>query len=369
MSETARSSAPIRHPLVDCRLDLLDRLLVGAVPRAERMATVARVEARIQELVAALPTSDPTDDEMLQVLSQTDSPEAVLSAARASHVSSGNGYSPGVCAVELSNGSSATRPTSKPALVSCGLAGVALLLMIAFPGVLFGIEMYGSSIPEVAYAILGTLLGVVALVSAAALGTSVYALWKLRRLRGAETGYAWATAGLFLAAVPQVVSGLLIVFITCSLLLNDPDSAANIPSTTTIYDPATGTFVERVGVDFDFSLSGQQSPRFVLRDGVMVPVGSSFDAPGTDSSATRPVIATPSSPVTANGIQLASHTTVDVENSSVELPPEPAPAHVDRQGPVGQDRCEGEALIGLVPVVVEPTVATANALFAESGVP
>ena len=369
MSETARSSAPIRHPLVDCRLDLLDRLLVGAVPRAERMATVARVEAQIQELLAAFPTSDPTDEEVLQVLSRTDSPEAVLAAARASHVSSGNGYSPGVCAVELSSGNSATRPTSKPALVSCGLAGVALLLMIAFPGVFMGIEIYGSTVPEVAFAILGTLLGVGARASPAALGTSLYALWKLRRARGAETGYAWATAGLFLAAVPQVVSGLLIVFIACSLLLNDPDSVTNIPNTTAVYDPATGTFVERVGVDFDFNVSGQQPPPLVLRDGVVVPVGSSLDANRTANSAARPASYALSSPVTDNGIQLASLTTECVVNSSVELPPEPAPAHVGPDGLRNLDRCEGEALIGLVPVVVEPTLATTNAMFAEAGNP
>ncbi len=64
--------------LVDARLDTIDRMLVGRVPRADRLAIVREVEAQIFEL---LPADEPGPIDraaILAVLRRLDPPEAYL---------------------------------------------------------------------------------------------------------------------------------------------------------------------------------------------------------------------------------------------------------------------------------------------------
>jgi hypothetical protein len=64
--------------LVDSRLDTIERMLMGRVSRAERMAIVREVESQIHELLGERETDDLTREDVLAVLARLDPPEAYL---------------------------------------------------------------------------------------------------------------------------------------------------------------------------------------------------------------------------------------------------------------------------------------------------
>jgi hypothetical protein len=64
--------------LIDSRLDTIERMLLGRVARAERMAIVREVEAQIHELLAERETDELSRDDVLAVLARLDPPEAYL---------------------------------------------------------------------------------------------------------------------------------------------------------------------------------------------------------------------------------------------------------------------------------------------------
>ena len=64
--------------LVDARLDTIDRMLLGRVPRADRTAIVREVEAQIHELLAERPSGEVDRDQVLSALARLDPPEAYL---------------------------------------------------------------------------------------------------------------------------------------------------------------------------------------------------------------------------------------------------------------------------------------------------
>jgi hypothetical protein len=64
--------------LIDSRLDTIDRMLLGRLPRAERLEIVREVEAQIFELLAERACDEPTREDILAVLGRLDPPEAYL---------------------------------------------------------------------------------------------------------------------------------------------------------------------------------------------------------------------------------------------------------------------------------------------------
>jgi hypothetical protein len=71
---------PLRQ-LIDARLDTIERMLLGRVPRPDRLAIVRDVEGQIHEMLAARvvdETSPPDRDTVLGVLADLDPPEAYL---------------------------------------------------------------------------------------------------------------------------------------------------------------------------------------------------------------------------------------------------------------------------------------------------
>jgi hypothetical protein len=64
--------------LVDSRLDTIDRMLLGRVSRAERLAIVREVESQIHELLEERHTDDLSREDVLAVLARLDPPEAFL---------------------------------------------------------------------------------------------------------------------------------------------------------------------------------------------------------------------------------------------------------------------------------------------------
>ena len=63
--------------LVDARLDTIDRMLLGRVPRADRLAIVREVEGQVHDLLAER-GEEPDRDDVLAVLARLDPPEAYL---------------------------------------------------------------------------------------------------------------------------------------------------------------------------------------------------------------------------------------------------------------------------------------------------
>jgi hypothetical protein len=74
---TAPSLTEAQQALIDARLDTIDRMLSGRVPRADRMAIVREVESQIQELLAER-ESEVSRDDIIEVLRRLDPPEAYL---------------------------------------------------------------------------------------------------------------------------------------------------------------------------------------------------------------------------------------------------------------------------------------------------
>ena len=64
--------------LIDCRLDTIDRMLLGRLPRSDRMEVVQEVESQIFELLAQRGNDELTREDVLSVLGQLDPPEAYL---------------------------------------------------------------------------------------------------------------------------------------------------------------------------------------------------------------------------------------------------------------------------------------------------
>jgi hypothetical protein len=77
------TTATVRLPealqaLVDSRLDTIDRILLGRVPRQDRVAIVGEVEAQIYELLSGRDADELSRDDILSVLARLDPPEAYL---------------------------------------------------------------------------------------------------------------------------------------------------------------------------------------------------------------------------------------------------------------------------------------------------
>ena len=64
--------------LIDCRLDTIDRMLLGRLPDSDRMEVVQEVESQIFELLAQRGNDELTREDVLSVLGQLDPPEAYL---------------------------------------------------------------------------------------------------------------------------------------------------------------------------------------------------------------------------------------------------------------------------------------------------
>jgi hypothetical protein len=64
--------------LVDARLDTIDRMLMGHLPRRDRLAIVQDVEAQIDEMLDGLGTEGVTREALMSILTRLDPPEAYI---------------------------------------------------------------------------------------------------------------------------------------------------------------------------------------------------------------------------------------------------------------------------------------------------
>ena len=73
MSEACQS-------LIDARLDTIDRMLIGQVPRSDRTAIIGEIESQIHELLSGYDSDSITREDVLNVLRRLDPPEAYLTS-------------------------------------------------------------------------------------------------------------------------------------------------------------------------------------------------------------------------------------------------------------------------------------------------
>jgi hypothetical protein len=64
--------------LIDARLDTIDRMLIGRLPRADRLSITRDVELQVHELLQERDTEELTREDVIAVLSQLDPPEAYI---------------------------------------------------------------------------------------------------------------------------------------------------------------------------------------------------------------------------------------------------------------------------------------------------
>lgn len=200
MSGTVDLAATVQS-LIDARLDTIDRMLVGRVPRADRLAIVHEVESQIHELLQGRGDA-PTRDDVLAVLARLDPPEAYLpdeedteSLSRPRPLAT-----PGA------------RPTSNRTRLNARISGilglVALSLTLLFPLFLMVIaDLLGDSLIGVALAlglpllVIGA-LAIISLVQAA-----------LARLSG-----AWAITGLVTGIISLLASLIGMAYLAVGIL-------------------------------------------------------------------------------------------------------------------------------------------------------
>jgi hypothetical protein len=74
----ATALAESLQSLIDARLDTIDRMLTGRMPRSDRVAIVREVESQIEELLAERDPATLAREDILEVLGRLDPPEAYL---------------------------------------------------------------------------------------------------------------------------------------------------------------------------------------------------------------------------------------------------------------------------------------------------
>jgi hypothetical protein len=180
--------------LIDARLDTIDRMLVGRVPRSDRLAIVREVEGQIHDLLGERGSDEPGRDDVLAVLARLDPPEAYLPEE------SGGGTP----AVRVQSTPRAARGTAPTASRAGGIVGLCALGLFLLAPVLFGLAVLTESVGPV-YGVfvaagLSFLTGLVAITLAVS-----------ARLRG-----PWAIVGLvtgIASALLSLVGGVVLLFL------------------------------------------------------------------------------------------------------------------------------------------------------------
>jgi hypothetical protein len=191
MTVTTAQLTDSMQTLIDARLDTIDRMLLGRVPRADRLAIVREVEGQIYDLLAERGSDEPDRDDVLAVLARLDPPEAYLPEE-------GPG---GPAVLRAPSPARVARPAAKPDVSgvarASGILGIAALtIFFLTPAIFLGTELLGSEI-----------LLYVGVFGAAALsfvtGLVGIALALFARLRG-----AWAIVGLVTGVLAVLFSGI-----------------------------------------------------------------------------------------------------------------------------------------------------------------
>ncbi len=168
---TATPLDPALQSLVDARLDTIDRMLLGRVPRADRLGILREVESQIEELISQKDPANLGREDILAVLGQLDPPEGYLpemlptsdvqmSATRPSTKSTSQGKTPGGPAKKTGNTALLGGLMSLLSLIAIFLLTPVVLFIgfLVFPYMLFVLPVV--AIVSFAFATTGLILGI-----------------------------------------------------------------------------------------------------------------------------------------------------------------------------------------------------------------
>jgi hypothetical protein len=184
--------------LIDARLDTIDRMLLGRLPRADRLAVAREVEGQVYELLGERPGHELDREDVLTVLAQLDPPEAYLPEE--------GGYEatavllPPRAVGRAQTGARESMPAKVVGILGLVLLGLVLLWPLTF---LLALMSDGGEIAEV------LLLGESFLMVMA--GVPVFVLSIVWRRDG-----GWAVVGM-VAGTVGVIAGLLTIVVMFSL--------------------------------------------------------------------------------------------------------------------------------------------------------
>lgn len=186
------SAGRLPRPLqkvVDARLDTIDRMLLGRLPRADRLAVARDVEAQIFDLLGERPGHELDREDVLTVLSQLDPPEAYLPEE--------GGYEAAAVLMPAISPARTRRP-AEPEVTpgqrrQATVMGIIGLLVMALV-IVWPVAYVAALLLQVGEVFLFLLLGLSALTLLASVPTLVLSiLWR--------RGGSWATVGIVAGAV------------------------------------------------------------------------------------------------------------------------------------------------------------------------
>ncbi len=182
--------------LIDARLDTIDRMLLGRLPRADRLAVTRDVEGQIFDLLGERPGHELDRDDVLIVLSRLDPPEAYIPEEGGYEATAVLLPSSSVATTRRSINTEATLDERRRATV-IGIIGLVLLGLVLVWPLAYMFALF-AGLGEVA--LIG-LLGLSALLLLAAVPTLVLSiLWR--------RGGSWATLGIVAGAIGLVAGPL-----------------------------------------------------------------------------------------------------------------------------------------------------------------
>ncbi len=126
--------------LIDSRLDTIDRMLLGRLPRSERLEVVREVEGQIHELLGERGSDDLTREDVLAVLARLDPPEAYLPEGEGEYRSAAVPRTPFSAPV--------VRPSSRPTFQAAkvgGIVGILSLCLVIFLPLGYGLAILMST--------------------------------------------------------------------------------------------------------------------------------------------------------------------------------------------------------------------------------
>lgn len=190
MDEAQGLTAEEGRAIVERRMDELDRLLLGLLPRAERLALVASVEARVQELGAAVD------------LGRTLPAEAPIAA------------------VAVGRTTANSRGRRSRLAFSSGVLGIVVAsCLVGSPLLLVALSIFGELLGETFSILLFGLLTVLITIGG---GIAVFcggiALLRLARRGQTATGTGWAITGLCTGALPLLIGFVGVLSLGATLL-------------------------------------------------------------------------------------------------------------------------------------------------------
>jgi hypothetical protein len=214
-SSTHQQLSEAAQVLVDARLDTIERMLLGRVPRGDRLAILRDVETQILEQLREREAEELTREEVLEVLRNLDPPEAFLPEGEGAAFSMPMMASlparpplPTPRAATATATATSTQETAQRLGRISGILGVvSLALVVAIP-LMYVLAMVANN----EFVLFGGILGVCGLMFLGGVTSFVLAL--VARVSG-----AWAVVGLITGVFATLFSLLPALYLVLALLM------------------------------------------------------------------------------------------------------------------------------------------------------